>query len=262
MADVRSFKSVLITGASSGIGAALARTYADDGVHLHLIGRRETALTAVAAACRESGADCDEIIADVADADLMATVIAAIERRRPIDLVIANAGISAGTSDQGQTDGQIRAIFDINVSGVLNTVLPVLDPMAARGSGQIAIMSSLAGFRGLSGAPAYAASKAAVKSWGEGLRGALRERQVGVSVICPGFVESGITATNTFPMPFFMSADKAALIIKRGLARNRGRIAFPWPMVFAAWFLDSLPDSLASFLTDRLPAKEKTVPRG
>lgn len=116
-------------------------------------------------------------------------------------------------------------------------------------------MSSLAGFRGLPSAPAYGASKAAVRSWGEGLRGQLAPRNIAVNVICPGFVESRITDENDFPMPFLMEAERAAEIIARGLAKNRGRIAFPWQMYMAVWLFSALPVSWTEALASALPRK-------
>jgi NAD(P)-dependent dehydrogenase (short-subunit alcohol dehydrogenase family) len=123
------------------------------------------------------------------------------QTRYPIDLVIANAGISAGTGGvlSGEPIDQARLVFDTNLMGVLNTIEPVIEPMQGRGHGQIAIISSLAGFVGWPGAPAYCGSKAAARIYGEALRRSLGKSGVGVSVICPGFVESRITAVNDFP---------------------------------------------------------------
>jgi short-subunit dehydrogenase len=128
--------------------------------------------------------------------------------------------------------------------------------MRKRGRGHIAITSSIAGFRGMPGAPAYSASKAAVKAYGEALRGWLAADGVRVSVICPGYVESRMTAGNAFPMPFLMSAERAARIIKRGIEHNRARIVFPWPTATAAWLLGFLPPAWTDPLLTRLPKKE------
>ena len=138
-------------------------------------------------------------------------------------------------------------ILDTNIAGVINTVYPSLDRMLARPEpgegtrGQIAIMSSIAGFRGMPTAPAYCASKAALRALGEGLRPALARQGIKVSVICPGFVQSPMTDTNDFPMPFLMSGERAARIIRRGLARGQARITFPRRLAAAAWVFATLP---------------------
>ncbi|MFQ5955090.1 MAG: SDR family NAD(P)-dependent oxidoreductase [Kiloniellales bacterium] len=251
-------KSILITGASSGIGAALARAYAGAGVRLALGGRDEPRLDRVVDACQRAGAEVEAALIDVTDRGAMADWVARADRVRPLDLVIANAGVSAGRGrGHGvETADQTRAIFAVNLDGVLNTVLPAIPLMRARGHGQIAIISSLSAFRGFPGAPAYSASKAAVRVWGEALRTALYHDGVAVSVVCPGFVESRISASNRFPMPMLMSADRAARIIRRRLARRRPRIAFPWPMYFAAWLAGALPPRLTDPLMRLLPDKE------
>ena len=249
-------RSILITGASSGIGEALARAYAAPGMTLALSGRDMARTEAVTLACRDAGAATEGAVLDVTDADMVAAWVADSDRRAPLDLVIANAGISASGSGAGEDEQQVRRIIAVNVNGVLHTVLPALSRMRDRGRGQIAIVSSLAGFRGYPGAPAYCASKAAVKSWGEALRGSAHGDGIEVSVICPGFVRTRMTEKNDFPMPFVMNADRAAAIIRRGLARNRGRIAFPLPMFALAWLFAALPAWLVDPLLRTLPAKE------
>jgi short-subunit dehydrogenase len=246
---------VLITGASSGIGAALALAYAAPGVTLALGGRDHVRLGRVAEACRAKGAHALTAAIDVRDREVLGAWIDTVEGHHPLDLVIANAGISAGTGGDGEGEAQTRAIFDINLDGVLNTVWPALAHMERRGHGQIALMSSLAAFRGFPGAPAYCASKAAVRVWGEALRPELAVKGIAVNIICPGYVKSPMTAANGFLMPFLMSAERAAQIIKRGLARNAPRIAFPFPTYFAAWLLAALPPRLTDPLLARLPKK-------
>lgn len=248
-------RSILITGASSGIGAALARRYAAQGITLSLCGRDAGRLGQVVAACRAAGAAVDGRVLDVTDTDAVRNWIEQRDADAALDLVIANAGVSGGTRGGGESETQARRIFATNFDGVINTVLPALPLMQGRGRGQIAIMSSFAAFRGSPGAPAYSASKAAVKSWGEALRGALARDGIEVSVICPGFVESRMTADNAFPMPFLMTADKAAGIIRRGLARDRGRIAFPFPMYFMVWLVGAMPAVLGDRLMRALPEK-------
>lgn len=252
--------SVLITGASSGIGEALALHYARPGMFLALSGRNEERLDAVAQACRSKGAVVDIAVLDAVDRDNMAGWIADVDETRPLDLVIANAGISGGTGGvmNGEPVDQARHIFEVNVMGVLNTIEPVLPRMLARNKGQIALVSSMAGFRGFPSAPAYSASKGAVRFYGEALRGALSKTGVRVNVIMPGFVKSRITDANDFPMPFLMAADKAAAIIATGLAKNHGRIAFPLPTYLGAWFISILPDVLAQKMLGKLPAKSQS----
>ena len=135
-------------------------------------------------------------------------------------------------------------------------MLPILPYMVERGAGQIALMSSLAGFRGLPSAPAYSASKAWVKSYAEGLRGKYAAAGIDINVICPGFVQSRITDHNTYRMPFLMDASKAARIIEHGLTRNKPRIAFPFPMHAMVWLIQAMPPSLSDRLLSGLPLKE------
>ena len=255
MGAMRDPRSIVITGATSGIGAALAAAYAGPGIRLALTGRNAKRLAAVADACRQAGAEVSAAPLDVTDAAALAAWLDEIDRARPVDLVIANAGISAGTGQGREPAAQIRAIFAVNLDGVLNTVMPLLPAFQARRRGQIAVMSSLAGFRGFPGAPAYCASKAAVRTWGEALRGHLHRYGIEVSVICPGFVVSRMTDKNKFPMPFLMDTARAAAIMKRGLERNRSRIAFPFPLYFAIWLVSSLSPIFTDWLFMRLRKK-------
>jgi NADP-dependent 3-hydroxy acid dehydrogenase YdfG len=256
VASLRDPQHVLITGASSGIGAALARRYARPGRRLTLTGRSAERLGEVASACRAAGAETAETVAEVTDRAAMARLVEDADAARPLDLLIANAGVSAGTGTAGaEPPEQARRIFATNLDGVLNTVEPALPRMTARGRGQIALMSSLAAFRGFPGAPAYCASKAAVRVYGEALRGHLADSGLAVSVICPGYVKSPMTAVNAFPMPFLMETDAAADLIVRRLAANRARIAFPFPLYAAVWLLATVPPGWTDALMRRLPEK-------
>lgn len=237
-------RHVLITGASSGIGAALARRLARPGRLLTLLGRDAPRLETVAAGC---AGDVAAESVEVRDAPAMARAIERAGAMAPIDLLIANAGISGGDP---------ATLMAVNVQGIVNTVEPALAPMRARGAGQIAIMSSLAGFRGLPNAPAYCASKAAVRVYGEGLRGRLAKDGIGVSVVCPGFIRTPLTAANPFPMPFLMEPTAAAERIVRGLARNRARIAFPHRLYALVLLTSLLPAAVVDGLFSRFAAKE------
>jgi len=252
-------RSILISGASSGIGEALARHYAGETATLFLSGRDADRLGAVSRACEALGSTVDGQTIDVTDQAAMHTWISSSDTNAALDLVVANAGISGGTSGGIESAAQTQQIFEVNVKGVLNTVLPALERMTDRGHGQIAIVSSLAGFLPLPGAPAYSASKASIRHFGEALRISAARRGVGISVICPGFVHSRMTAANPFSMPFIMPAEKAARIIAAGLARNRARIAFPWPMYWSVRILGSLiPLGLCQTVLGRLPEKPST----
>ncbi len=247
--------SILITGASSGIGYALARAYAAPGKHLALCGRSVERLEEIAGVCKSLGANVTTQQLDLQEQDATSEWVLSVDQQTPIDLVIANAGISSGTGQKTREAAQTNEIFSVNVTGTLNTVLPLIEQMKSRGHGQIALMSSMAAFRGLPTAPAYSASKAAIRSYGEGLRGRLAGDGIHVTVICPGFVRSRITDQNAFKMPFFMEADRAAQIILKGLAKNKPRIAFPWQTYFLMRFISALPLSWTDTLLNKGPHK-------
>ena len=248
----------LITGASSGLGAALALDLAREGETLHLSGRDAARLGAVAAACRAQGATVHEAVLDVTDA---ASMQAWIEAAGQLRLVIANAGISAGTGAAVEPAEQVRAIFATNVTGVLNTVLPALATMARQAPGldgvrgRVAVIASIAAFVAAPGAPAYCASKAAVQRWAEAMDASERRRGIRVHAICPGYVRTPMTAANAFPMPFLMEPEAAARRTLAGIARGRVRVAFPWPLYAGARFAAALPPSWQRVLLGRVPAK-------
>ena len=255
-------KTILITGATSGIGYALALHYAQNGVRLILTGRNPERLQDITGACRDRGAEVHSGMIDVRARDVISPWLVDMDRRYQINLLIANAGISGGT---GQLDGamnavgenaqQVKDVFDININGVINTVSPILARMQERQTGQIAIMSSLASFSAWPTAPAYAASKAAVRVYGESLRGAYKKDGVKINVICPGFIKTPMTDINPYKMPFLMAADKAAARIASALDRNIGRIAFPWPTYMIAGLIGLLPLSWMLALLSSFPSK-------
>ncbi len=253
-------KSIIITGASSGIGQALAEYYAASGVTLGLIGRDKGRLQNVVQTCLDKGAQVSSASIDVTDREAMSDWILAFDAQNAVDMVVANAGISAGTEGvlEGEPPEQVRRVFDVNLNGVLNTFEPVQAKMIKRKSGRLVIMSSLAGYRGWPGAPAYCGSKAAVKVYGESLRGALKKTGVHVHVVCPGFVKSRMTDVNKFPMPFMVEAEQAAKIIARNVQKNKGRIAFPFLPALVSWFVMILPDCLGQAFLAKTPSKSST----
>lgn len=240
----RKFRSVLISGASSGIGSALARHYAAAGARLALGGRNMDRLEAVAEACRAAGAEVSLDAVDVTDAAATREWVLSQDDHRPLDLVVANAGISGetGAVDTDAKTGLAARIYAVNVLGVLNTVEPLLPRLIARRRGQVGIMSSIAGYRGLPRGPAYSGSKAALLVHGEAWRVSLADAGVGVSVICPGYVRTPLTERHRFKLPFLLEPEVAARKIAAGLAANRARIIFPWQISIAAWMFRVLPE--------------------
>jgi short-subunit dehydrogenase len=246
---MKSFSSIVITGASSGIGEALALDYAMPGAALALTGRDSQRLEAVAEACRAKGATVVAEAIDVVDRARLAAFLTAFDDAHPVDLILANAGVSIDKDNSSLHDFSIiRKTFEVNVDGVFNTVEPLLERLRARRHGQIGIVSSLASFIGLPYSASYNGSKAAVRVWGESIRYVLKKDGIGVSVICPGFVVSRITASAPFPMPFIMSAARASAIIRAGLARNKPRIAFPFGTKAGVWLGGVLPGGLTARL--------------
>lgn len=249
------FNHILITGASSGIGEALAIYYAKNKVKmLSLCGRNEERLNKTAEECRKNGVEVNVRIVDVADKDAVESWINEANARMPLNLVYANAGVAT----LEETTENVRRTFNINVMGVVNTVLPTIELYKKAPSSQmkhIAITSSIAGYHGMPTCPSYSASKAGVKAWGEGLRLSLAPLGIRISTICPGFIRSRITDKNTCPMPYFMEADKAAEIIAKRVEKNVGLIAFPWQMRLATWLGSILPNKLSDFIYSKLPYK-------
>ena len=248
-------KTIVITGASSGLGKALALYYAGPGITLHLQGRNEARLKETVHVCEVKGAAVRSQLIDVTDREAMECWLVAADTESPIDLVIANAGISAGIGGGGENADQSRALFATNIDGVNNTIQPLIPLMVKRKCGQIALVGSLAGMRGLSSSPAYSASKGWARLYAEGLRGWLKDYGVEVNAVCPGFIRTPLTDVNPYKMPFIMSAEKAARIIAEGLARNQARIAFPRALYWPLWLLTCLPVSWTDPYFNTLPAK-------
>jgi short-subunit dehydrogenase len=249
-------KNILITGASSGLGMALAIGYAKQGVHLYLTGRSHKRLLDVKKICVHKGATADEKVIDLTDAKKFSAWVDTIYASGgKIDLVIANAGISAGTEGGAESVQQVQKIFATNIDGVINTIHPVIDYMVQEKKGQVAIISSLAGYRGLPSSPAYSASKAAVKIYGEGLRGSMANKGIGVTVVTPGYIRTPMTDVNNFKMPLLMDATRAARIIIRKLSHNPARIAFPFGLYFVVWLLSVFPPCCTDWLLMMLPGK-------
>ena len=222
-------RSIVITGASSGIGAALARRLAGSGRTLGLVGRDVGRLEAIAQACRSKGALCRTAALDVRDRSRLKDFLESFEQQHPIDLAIVNAGILDGRAvDQSIETGEAAlSVLQTNLLAAIDTVHIVLPALRQRRRGDIVLVASLAAFVPLADAPAYSASKAGLASYGLALRDALHGEGIRVVVACPGFVSTAMGKTHIGPRPGEISAEQAADQILSGLARNRALIGFP-----------------------------------
>ena len=248
---------VFLTGASSGIGEALARHYAGAGATLGLFARRETELARLASML--APATVVTYPGDVRDAAALARAAADfIARFGAPDIVIANAGVSRGTlTDEADDLPAFRTVFDTNVLGIVHTFSPFMAALRGARAGTLVGIASVAGFRGLPGAGAYSASKAAAITYLESLRVELFGSGVAVVTICPGFIATPMTADNPYKMPFLLAPDKAARLMARAIARRRRFYVLPWPMAWLARVLRWVPRSLY----DRVLAGRKRKPR-
>jgi len=253
----------IITGASSGIGKALALRLGVEGYRVGLIARRRDELGAVAAAIAAGGGEAIPAVADVGDRAALRAAVALVEGRLdPADVMIANAGFGAPTQLDPLNTADVEQTIRVNVLGVIYSVETVLPGMLARGRGHVLAISSLAAFKGLPGESAYCASKAAVNAYMEGLRIAVRRKGVVVTTVCPGFVQTRMTAMNS-AMPFLMSADAAARRIARLIARRRGGVqCFPMRMALLMSLIARLPDAVVARLVRAETGREPTAAKG
>lgn len=253
-----------ITGASSGLGRQLALDYAAPGVVLSLTGRNAERLAETAAACEAKGAQARAVVLDAGDAQAVKDWIAALEAEGPIDVLIANAGVMTGPPDDRSLDGieAANALIRTNLLGVVNAVEAVAPHMAARGSGRIAVIASTASFRGLPYMPAYAASKAGVRIYGESVRGRLAPLGVAVTVASPGFFASPMTERFHGDKPLQVSTKVAADRIRRALDKGAPRIIFPRRIAMLLRLLDMAPAKLGDAALADLAVRIGDAPGG
>jgi short-subunit dehydrogenase len=253
----RAGPNVFVTGASSGIGAALARHYARRGATLGLVARRAAELERIAAELAPAGVWIRAV--DVRDAAAMADAAEGYIAEHGLpDVVVANAGVSRGTLAEHAEDlAAFREVFDTNVAGIVHAFHPFIAPMRERGRGTLAGIASVAGFRGLPGAAAYSASKSAAITLLESLRVELRPSGVAVVTVCPGYIATPMTARNPYRMPFLMDVDRAAASIARAIARRKRFHVLPWPMALVGAALRRMPRPLYDRLFERAPRKPR-----
>lgn len=245
--------AVVLTGASSGIGAALALTYAEPGRTLGLIARNKERLAATANACESRGAKVLTASLDVTEAAPLASWVRDFDAVTPVEVLIANAGVSGGRRPDGAFEDLETAIrqLRINLEGAVNSVDAILQPMRRRRHGHIVLMSSLSGLRALPDAPAYSASKSGLLGYGAALRGSLRPEGIRVTVVCPGFVTSPMSQRYLGARPGELSAERAARIIRRGVERGKARVVFPWHLGVAMRASHLLPTILSDAIMRR-----------
>jgi short-subunit dehydrogenase len=244
---------ILITGASSGLGAGLARSYAALGIRLSLVGRNEDRLRAVTELCRKAGAMVESRALDVADADGIAVFVLEQDDKQPIDLILANAGTSAGAGPDGTPEGVALASRQIrtNLLGVVQTIEPLLPRFLARRAGHVAVVSSVAGYRGLPYSPAYSASKAGVRAYGDALGALLGPQGIAVSVIVPGFFDTPMTDRFQGAKPLLRSLPCMVAAIRKGLDKRRRRIVCPRLLGVGLQLADLIPARLGDMILRR-----------
>lgn len=252
---------VFITGASSGLGAALARHYGALGAQLGLAGRKIESLQASAA-----GLNAQLYLADVCDARAMQDAADAfLSAVGPPDIVIAAAGISVGTLTEEASDAAVfRAVMDANVLGMVHSFQPFIAAMQSNhslsGGGVLCGISSVAGVRGLPGGGAYSASKAAATVYLEALRLELKARGIAVVTVAPGYIDTPMTQVNPYAMPFKMTAQDAAAKVAHCIARRRAYTVIPWQMAWVARLLKWLPIPVYDAIFERAPRKPRGLP--
>ena len=252
-------RRIVITGASAGIGEALARHYAAADTVIGLVARRQAPMQALAASLPGR---CEIYALDIADTAALENAARDFcARHGTPDLVIANAGISVGTHGDDPADiAKLRRLLEVNVTGLAATLAAFAPAMRTERRGVLCGISSVAGFRGIPGAGAYSASKAAAITWLESMRTELAGSGVSVVTICPGYVDTPMTRVNRYRLPFLLPADEAARRIARAIAARRRLAVIPWQMALVSVLLRFAPPWLYDRFAVHAPRKPRDLP--
>ena len=252
-------QTVWITGASSGLGAHLAMRMARDGYEVAASARRQEELKALADRASGNGA-IHPVPLDVTDATATVQAVARIEAQiGPVDQAVLNAGTHKPVDPRDLKVQDFRDLIELNLLGTVNCLAAVLPPMITRRRGRIAMVASVAGYRGLPTSAAYGMTKAGLINMAEALRVELAPLGIVVQLVSPGFVRTPLTDRNTFPMPFLMEPEDAAEALYRGLQTDRFEILFPRRFAYLMKLLRILPAPLAFAVTRRLVPKDRSV---
>jgi short-subunit dehydrogenase len=263
---LKSPRSIVITGASGGLGQALVAAYAAPGVTILLVGRDAARLDAAAQVARKSGALAEILVCSVTDDRRLTAGLMGFDMRNPVDLLIVNAGVKTGNINGTEPPDQMERVVKVNLIGAIHTVQALLGQMLARGTGQIALVSSLAALSPHADLLSYTATKAGLRGYAGALRRAVGQMGVQVSVITPGFIDTPMTHRHHGPTPMIMPADKAARLIRRGLARGAPHITFPWQLALLVRLQNLLPARWSdridrSFRADIIPDRDEAPAR-
>lgn len=238
---------ILITGATGAIGGALAIKYAQPQVMLILQGRNEKRLIELATECEKYGANTLTKVLDISNIADLTAWLEELSIHNRLDLVIINAGMNTHIGPNGEPEpwNEVETLLDLNLKAAMAIAQSVIPAMRTRHRGQIAFISSLAAYFGIPVTPAYCASKAGLKAYGEALRGWLEPEGIKINVVMPGYVKSPMCDNMPGPKPFLLSAEHAAKVIYKGLDRDKARISFPFPLNWGTWWLAVLPASIS-----------------
>jgi len=254
---------IVLTGASGGIGQALAREFAGPGTYFALIARDEARLLPLLDEVKALGSDGETQAIDIRDRDTLHAYLKGLDERRSIDLVIANAGVTAGLGPNRtrERDEDSDRQIDVNYRGVVNTVSGAVDALQRRRRGQVVLISSLAGMRALPDMPSYSATKAALIAYGHSLRGWLKPFGVSVTIICPGFITSPMSARHKGAKPFEMPADRAAKLMRKAIEKRKAFYAFPFLLAFGIRLQNLLPARLGDLFMSGFDVEIEQDPR-